>query len=253
VTTEYTLTVADIPVEVRHKEIKNLHVGVYPPDGRVRVSAPTRLGAEAVRLALVTRIPWIRRRRAEFFAQERQTAREYVSGESHYFLGKRYRLEVGEEARRQPTAPGAIPPGGSAEVTISGETILLSVPPERSREHRERIMTDWYRARLGALIPDLVERWEPVVGHRADEVRIRKMKTKWGSCNIDARRIWLNLELAKKPPRCIEYILVHELIHLAERHHNDRFRALMDRHLPDWRTRRDELNAAPLAHEEWGY
>jgi predicted metal-dependent hydrolase len=114
-------------------------------------------------------------------------------------------------------------------------------------------MTDWYRARLGALIPDLVERWEPVVGHRADEVRIRKMKTKWGSCNIDARRIWLNLELAKKPPRCIEYILVHELVHLAERHHNDRFRALMDRHLPDWRTRRDELNAAPLAHEQWGY
>jgi predicted metal-dependent hydrolase len=168
-------------------------------------------------------------------------------------LGKRYRLEVVEEARREPTAPGAIPPGGSAMVIISGDTLLLSVPPESSREHRERIMTDWYRARLGALIPNLVERWEPVVGHRADEVRIRKMKTKWGSCNIDARRIWLNLELAKKPPRCIEYILVHELVHLAERHHNDRFRALMDRHLPDWRTRRDELNAAPLAHEQWGY
>lgn len=239
--TRYTLTVADISVDVRHKEIKNLHVGVYPPDGRVRVSAPTHLDTEAVRLALVTRISWIRRRRAEFLAQERQTAREYVSGESHYFLGKRYRLEVLEGARRGPNA------------TIHGDTLLLTVPPESSREARERIMTAWYREWLGSLIPNLVRRWESELRLTANEVRMRKMKTKWGSCNIEARRIWLNLELAKKPLRCIEYILVHELIHLMERHHNDRFRALMDRHLPDWRTRRDELNNAPLAHEEWEY
>lgn len=240
--TEYTLTVADISVEVRRKDIKNLHVGVYPPDGRVRVSAPARLDAEAVRLALVTRIPWIRRRRAEFLAQDRQTAREYVSGESHYYLGRRYRLTV-EEA-----SPGEVP-----GVAIHGDTLLLTIKPDSGRDVRARIITEWYRARIGALIPSLVERWEPVIGQRADEVRIRKMKTKWGSCNTEARRIWLNLELAKKPPRCIEYIFVHELVHLTERHHNARFRALMDRYLPDWRTRRDELNAAPLANEDWAY
>jgi len=240
--TRYTLTVADIPVDVRHKEIKNLHVGVYPPDGRVRVSAPTHLDADAVRLALVTRIPWIRRRRAEFLAQERQSAREYVSGESHYYLGRRYRLTVEEG-----------PLGRGPAVAIHGDTLRLTVPSGNSRETRERAMTAWYRDRLGALIPDLVRRWESELGLAVNEVRIKKMKTKWGSCNIEARRIWLNLELVKKPPRCIEYILVHELVHLAERRHNDRFRALMDRYLPDWRTRRDELNAAPLAHETWEY
>jgi predicted metal-dependent hydrolase len=242
VSTEYTLTVADIPVEVRHKNIKNLHVGVYPPDGKVRVSAPTCLDAEAVRLALVTRIPWIRRRRAEFLAQERQTAREYVSGESHYYLGRRFRLTVEE-----------IPRGSAPQVTIHGDTLLVTVPPASSSDTREPIMTAWYRARLGDHIPDLVRRWETELGLAVNEVRIKKMKTKWGSCNIEARRIWLNLELAKKPQRCIEYIFVHELIHLVERHHNDRFRALMDRYLPDWRTRRDELNDAPLAHEKWDY
>lgn len=244
----YTITVGDIPVEVRHKEIKNLHIGVYPPNGRVRVSAPTRLDAEAVRLALVSRIPWIRRRRTEFLSQQRQTAREYVSGESHYFLGIRYRLEVVEESRRRPNAFGL-----AENVKINGDTLRLSVPSGSSRETRERTMTAWYRARLGALIPDLIRRWESQLGLAVNEVRIRKMKTKWGSCSIEARRIWLNLELVKKPSRCIEYILVHELIHLVERHHNDRFRALMDRYMPDWRARRDELNAAPLAHEEWQY
>lgn len=238
----YTLIVADIPVDVRHKDIKNLHVGVYPPDGRVRVSAPTRLDAEAVRLALVSRIPWIRRRQTEFLAQERQTAREYVSGESHYLLGRRYRLTV-EEA----------PPQKGAGVAVHGDTLRLTVPPGTSRDARERVMTEWYRGRLRAMIPEMVNRWEAVTGCHATDVRVRRMKTKWGSCNADHARIWLNLELAKKSPRCIEYIFVHELVHLLERHHNRRFQMLMDRFMPDWRTRRDELNRAPLAHEEWGY
>lgn len=241
----YTLTVADIPVEVRHKEIRNLHVGVYPPDGRVRVSAPMRLDADAIRVALVGRIPWIRRRRAGFIAQERQTAREYVSGESHYFLGRRYRLEVVEQPSRRADPP-ARPP-----VSIHGDTLRLTVHPGAGRTTGERVMNSWYRTQLAALIPGLRKRWEPLLGVVAQEVRIRKMKTKWGSFNTDAGRIWLNLALITKSSRSIEYVFVHELVHLLERHHSDHFRAIMEHHLPDWRLRRDELNRAPLAHEAW--
>ncbi len=240
----YTLIISDIPVVVRHREIKNLHVGVYPPDGRVRVSAPLHLDADAVRLALVSRVSWIRRRREEFLSQERQTAREYISGESHYFMGKRYRLDVvmKESSYR------------SISVAVRGNDVIkLYVPANTDRATRERAMARWYRGQLKDLVPPLRERWEREIGVAADEVRIKKMKTKWGSCNIDARRIWLNLELVKKPYRCIEYILVHELVHLLERRHNDRFRSLINMHLPDWRLRREELNSAPLAHEKWDY
>lgn len=244
--TRYTLTVAGIEVEILVKAIKNLHVGVYPPDGRVRVSAPQRLDPEAIRLSLVSRIGWIRRRRAEFAAQERQTPREYISGESHYYLGRRYRLEVIDGA-------GSDQPRRRGTVSIHGDTLRLTIGTDTDRSIRERIITDWYRAHLNSIVEDLRERWEPKIEVTAAAIRVKKMKTKWGSCNIEARRVWLNLELVKKPQRCIEYILVHELVHLLERHHNERFRRIMDRYLPDWRLRRDELNASPLAHEEWSY
>lgn len=268
--TPYRIAIADIDVEVRPKQIKNLHIGVYPPDGHVRVSAPMRLDADAVRLALVTRVPWIRRRRAEFRNQPRQTERLYVSGESHYYLGRRYRLEVITSGVTD-CAPAADVPAGAAEVSetaakrpkktrsrtndasIHGDTIRLTAPPHADQSVRERIVLRWYREQLTEVVESLRGRWEAAIGVAADEVRIRKMKTLWGSCNPTARRVWLNLELAKKPTRCIEYVIAHELIHLLERHHNDRFRRLMDRFMPDWRVRRDELNAAPLAHEEWGY
>ncbi|MGC9456712.1 MAG: M48 family metallopeptidase [Halothiobacillaceae bacterium] len=235
------IEVSGIPVEIRRKAIKNLHVGVYPPDGKVRVAAPSHLDDDAVRLAIVSRLGWIRRQQQGFVRQARQSAREMVTGESHYFAGRRYRLSVVEQ------------PGNPRVRVVNNTTLELQVRPGADRAARQQTLDGWYRRQLKARIPELLAAWEPVVGVTVSDCRIRRMKTRWGSCNIGAGRIWLNLELAKKSPRCLEYILVHEMVHLLERHHTERFRALMDQCLPDWRLRKDELNETPLAHEEWHY
>jgi predicted metal-dependent hydrolase len=235
------IRVAGLTVQIVRKPIRNLHLGVYPPNGRVRVALPTRISDEAVRLAVIGKLGWIKRQRARFADQPRQTRREMVSGESHYFLGRRYRLRI------------AFRPG-PRQVLERGRTILeLQVPPGADLEERERVLFHWYRRRLRELVPPLLEKWGRILGVTPADWRIRRMKTKWGTCSVDARRIWLNLELAKKPVHCLEYILAHELCHLLERHHTERFTALMDRHLPQWRSRRQELNSAPLAHESWAY
>lgn len=234
------LNVHGTPVEVVRKDIKNLHVGVYPPSGRVRVAVPLRLDDDAVRLAVISRLGWIRRQQARFAQQDRQSQREFVTGESHYFEGRRYRLDV-------------IEGNGPPVCLTNNKTITLRVRPGADRAAREAVLSRWYRRQLRAHIPTLLAKWEHRIGVQAGEVRIKKMKTCWGSCNQEARRIWLNLELAKKQPSCLEYILVHELVHLIERRHNDRFRELMDSYMPQWRTHRDALNRAPLAHAEWEY
>ena len=223
------------------KDIRNLHLGVYPPNGRVRVAAPRRLDDEAVRLAVISRLGWIRRQQAGFQKQDRQTLREMVTGESHYFRGRRYRLRVIEHA-----GPDSISLPNNA-------TMALRVRPGTDAAGREAVLQKWYRARLREQVQPLLAKWEPRVGVTVAEVRVRRMKTRWGSCNAKARRIWLNLELAKKPALCLEYILVHEMVHILERHHNDRFLKLMDGLMPTWRVSRDELNEAPLSHEEWRY
>ena len=235
------LEVRGIPVQVVRKGIKNIHIGVYPPQGRVRVAVPLSVDDDAVRLAVISRLNWIRRKRAEFVQQERQTLREFVSGESHYFEGRRYRLDVIES-------------GGHPSVSLlNNRWMRLQVRPGADRVTRESVVDGWYRCKLREKLPAILEKWQPVVGEWAADVRIRKMKTRWGSCNDEARRIWLNLELAKKSPACMEYVLVHELVHLLERRHNDRFRELMDEFMPAWRARRDELNRGPLAHATWVY
>jgi len=233
--------VSGIPVEIDRKDIKNLHLGVYPPHGRVRVAAPLKVSDDAVRLAVVGKLGWIRRQQAKFQSQPRQSTREMLSGESHYFLGARYRLRVVEG-------------NGPGRVELRGKTVLsLFTRADAGAEQRTRTLQRWYRGQMLPLIPPLVEKWEEKLGVRVAEWRIKRMKTKWGSCTIQARRIWLNLELAKKPLRCLEYIVVHEMVHLLERRHGERFVGLMDKHLPHWRQYRDELNASPLAHEEWEY
>lgn len=236
-----TIDVDEIPIEVHRKDIKNLHVGVYPPDGKVRVSAPLRLNDEAIRLAIISRLSWIRRQQQDFAKQTRESAREMVTGESHYFQGRRYRLNVVE---RQGRAQARV---------VNNTTLELKVKPGTDTAGRWRALERWYRQGLRDQFPELLDKWEPIIGVQVAECRIKRMKTRWGSCNIEARRIWLNLELIKKPATCLEYILVHELVHLLERHHTDRFRDFMDKFLPDWRLRRDELNQSPLAHEEWVY
>lgn len=235
------IRVGGLSVQVVRKGIKNLHLGVYPPHGRVRVAAPLAVSDDAVRLAVIGKLGWIRRQQARFAAQPRQAAREMVSGESHYFLGRRYRLRVVEHA-------------GAGRVELKGRaTLELRVRRDADAADREKLLQRWYRAHLRQLIPPLLAKWEARLGVRAAAWGIKKMKTKWGACNVDAGRIWLNLELAKKPAQCLEYLIVHELTHLIERQHNERFISLMDRHLPDWRHRRQELNAAPLSHESWSY
>lgn len=238
-TDNHYITVSGLSVEVVRKNIKNLHLGVYPPLGRVRVAAPLAVSDDAVRLAVVGKLGWIKRQRAKFQAQPRQSQRRMVSGESHYFMGQRYRLRVVE---------GSIP----MRVVLRGKAALdLFVRPETNTERREELLQAFYRAELKKLIPTLLDKWQPILGVEANAWGIKKMKTKWGTCNIAARRVWLNLELAKKPIQCLEYILVHELLHLIERHHNDRFRSLMDQYLPQWQAHRDELNRSLLAEERW--
>jgi predicted metal-dependent hydrolase len=228
-------------VEIVRKDIKNLHLGVYPPSGRVRVAAPLLLKDDAVRLAIVSKLGWIRRQKAKFESQPRQSAREMVTGETHYLFGRRYRLRV-------------VPQQSWAKIEIRNKSIIeLQVRPGTSVEYREGALHEWYRDQLKLLIPPLLEKWEARLGVKVKEWGIRKMRTKWGTCNEKASRIWLNLELAKKPEHCLEYVLVHELVHLLERHHNDRFIAIMDKCLPNWRALKHELNSGPLAHEEWGY
>ena len=234
------IEIRGIEVEIVRKDIKHLHLGVYPPEGRVRVAAPLRLDDDAVRLAVISRLAWIRRKRAEFEGQDRQSRREFVTGESHYFEGRRYRLDVIE-------SPG--PPGIRLRDNAWMEMrVRLSTGPHA----REAILFRWYRARLRERIPKMVAKWEPRIGVRVAEWRIRRMKTRWGTCNPEAGRIWLNSELAKKPVPCLEYVVVHEMVHLIEQGHNERFRRILDRVMPGWQLRLDELNRASLTDERWG-
>ena len=235
------IQVSGIDVEVIRKDIKNLHLAVYPPNGRVRVSAPIRLDNEAVRLAVVDRLGWIRKNQDRLRNQVRQSPREMVNGESHYAWGRRYRLKIEDGGR-------------SNQVRLDGNTtMVLKARSDADRDRRVKALNDWYRAELRDAIPGLIDKWSPVVGVEVASWSVKKMKTRWGSCNIGARRIWLNLELAKKRPECLEYVVVHEMVHIIERLHNDQFKDLMDTLMPNWRTYRDELNRAPLAHEDWAY
>lgn len=235
------ITVSEVPVEIVRKDIKNIHLGVYPPEGKVRISVPRHVTDDNVRLAVVSRLPWIRKRQEELRKQPRQTEREYVTGESHYFKGRRYVLQVVES------------PGKHQLDLKSSAKMVLRVQSETSKEGRARAVNAWYRQQLKSDVAKLLEIWQPIIGKEVRGWGVKKMKTKWGSCNIADRRIWINLELAKKSPECLEYILVHELVHLHERHHNDKFLRLMDNYLPQWRKSRDVLKSQPLAHEDWEY
>jgi predicted metal-dependent hydrolase len=235
------LDIGGISVDVVWKDIKNLHVAVYPPGGRIRVAAPEHLDDEAVRLAVVSRLGWIRRQQEAYAAQDRQSPREMVTGETHYVQGRSYRLDVVESAGRQSVR---LRDGHTLEMRVrSGSTAL----------ERHKLLQRWYRGLLRRQVAQLVVKWETIVGVQLAGWGIKRMKTRWGTCNSEARRIWVNLELVKKPPTCLEYIVVHELVHLRERRHTDRFKELMDQLLPQWRIHRDELNRAPLSHETWDY
>jgi predicted metal-dependent hydrolase len=232
------LTVRGIDVDVVYKDIKNLHIGVYPPMGRVRVSAPRRLDDDQVRLAVIQRLPWIKRQRQQFKAAERQSERELITGESHYVWGKRHRLTVIERP-------------GRSHFELDGDRLVLYVSPGTPSERRRQLLDRWYREQLRQALPPLIAKWEGKLELSVPRWSIRRMKTKWGSCNRETRHIWFNTELAKKHPDGLEYIVVHEMTHYLERNHGERFTKLMDGFMPSWPARRDQLNDSPLAAERW--
>lgn len=224
------ITVNKIPVEVEWKEIKNIHLTVYPPDARVHISAPMNMQKDSIRLYIITKLGWINKRIEMILNQARQTGREYVSGENHYYKGIRYRLNVVYQQ-----APPA--------VSLSGtQFINLYVREGSSIEKRAEVMREWYRAELKATLPSLIEKWEEILKTKASHWEVKQMKTLWGSCNHKTKRLIFNLELIKKPTHCIEYIVAHEMTHLVERLHNSRFTAILDANIPNWRLLKDELN-----------
>lgn len=224
------IEVANISVEVEWKNIKNVHLTIYPPNARVHVSAPIGMTEEAVRLFLVTKIPWINQRISQILNQSRQTPREYVSGENHYFKGHRYRLKV-----LYHNAP--------AKVEIQGnEYIKLYVREGATEERRAEVLREWYRSELKLILHTLIAQWEKTLEVTVNKWEVKQMKTLWGSCNHHTRNIIFNLELIKKPLSCIEYIVVHELLHIRVRLHNEEYTALLNHYFPNWRILKDELN-----------
>lgn len=223
------MDVSGIEIEVIKKNIKNMHLSVLPPNGSVRISAPKSFSDEAIKLFAISKISWIKKQTEKYQNQLRQSEREYVSGESHYFWGKRYRMETRHTR-------------GNSKVELQGSKLILTVRPDSTAEQRSNTLNEWYRKQLRSKLPALFSKWEKAIGVCADEVKIKNMLTKWGTCNMTAKRVWINLQLAKKPPECLEYVVVHELVHLREKSHNKRFVAYMDEYLPDWRQRKNELN-----------
>ena len=235
------ITISNIKIDVVRKGIKNIHLAVYPPTGRVRIAVPLRVNEDIIRLFAISKLGWIKRNQRKFEEQERFSPREYKNRESHYFQGKRYLLNVVEVDE---------PP----KIVLRSKTYIdLYTRPKTTIAKRHEIMNEWYRVQLKRQIPELIEKWEKKLKVRIGEWQVKLMKTKWGSCTIKKKRIWINLELAKKPIHCLEYIIVHEMVHLLERHHNERFTAFMDKYLPEWRSFKDELNRCPLRHEDWSY
>ncbi|WP_412178694.1 M48 family metallopeptidase [Sedimentibacter sp.] len=235
------ITVSNIDIDLVRKKIKNIHLSVYPPDGRVRLAVPEKMNDEAVRVFAVSKLAWIMKQRKKFSAQDRQTEREFISGESHYYFGERCLLNV-------------IETNGKQHVELRGNKYIdLYVRPGSTVDKREKIMSDWYRQNIKAIIPDYINKWEDIIGVSVNDWGVKLMKTKWGTCNVQDKRIWINLELAKKNPRCIEYIVVHEMVHLLERHHNDTFKAYMTKFLSNWKSIKDELNGLTFDSSKWSY
>ena len=234
------LRLGDIAVDVLLKDIKNVHLSVHPPTGRVRISAPSRMSLDTIRVFAISKLPWIKQQQRKLRDQERETPREYLDRESHYVWGKRYLLSVAESD----LAP---------VLALRHSRMILTVRAGTDEAAREAIIAQWYRDQIKAVVPDLMAKWEPVLGVGVDRVFVQQMKTKWGSCNPRARTIRLNTELAKKPKECLEYIVLHEMIHFVEPTHNARFVALMDRFMPKWQFCRQRLNRLPVRHADWGY
>lgn len=235
-----TLKLGSIEADVELKDIKNVHLSVYPPEGRVRIAAPSHMKLSTIRAFALGKMAWIRSQQRQLQEQERETAREFLDRESHFLWGKRYLLEVREKHARQ-------------QVETGQEKIILSIRGNRDSDRCEAILEEWYRAQVREYSAPLIKKWEKIMNVSVEKLFVQKMKTKWGSCTSERGYIRLNTELAKKPRECLEYLVVHEMVHLIETSHNTRFRELMDRYLPQWPELREKLNRLPVKHENWSY
>ena len=234
------IVLGNIIIDIEQKDIRNIHLSVYPPEGKVKIAAPLRMDLDTIRVFAINKLKWIKKQQQTFKNQEREAPREYLPKESHYFKGKKYLLNIIE----RDTKP---------KIVLAHSKIELYVRPNSSSEKRKEILDEWYRDEMKKVIPGIIKKWEKKIGVKANGFGIRKMRTKWGTCNTEAKRIWLNLELAKKPLGCLEYIVVHELVHLLERTHNDTFIKYMNKFMPKWRFYKEELNRLPFRHIEWKY
>lgn len=234
------LKLGDLAVDVVLKAIKNVHLSVHPPTGRVRIAAPKRMSLDTIRVFAISKLGWIKQQQRKLRGQERETRREYLDRESHYVWGKRYLLKVIERDE----APS---------VELKHGWMFLWVRPATDDGRKRSIVDGWYREQIKTAVPPLIARWEPLVGVKVERFFVQRMKTKWGGWSPDTRSIRLNTDLAKKPRECLEYIVVHEMMHVLEPTHNARFVALMDRLMPQWRVCREQLNQLPVRHEEWTY
>jgi len=235
------MEIGELTIDVVRKSIKNMHLSVYPPAGRIRIAVPLDVDDDAVRLYIIAKLSWIKRNQRKFENQDRQSPRAFLERESHYFQGQRYLLRITEHEA---------PP----KVELKTKTYIdLYIRPGSTIEQRNSILNEWYRKQLKNQIPGIIPKRERIIGVTVSDWGIKQMKTKWGTCNIEEKRIWINLELAKKPANCLEYIIVHEMIHLLERHHNAIFLAYIDKFIPQWKFYKEELNRLPVSHGEWTY
>lgn len=232
------IEIGEISVEVTRKNIKNVHLSVHPPEGRVTLSAPQATRLEVARAYAISKLGWIRQQQEVLRAQARETPRAFIERESHYLWGRRHLLRVVKRDAK-PT------------VSIDHRQITLSVRPGSDQTKRAAVIHEWHKSLLHAFIPTLISKWEPKLGVEVKRYFLQRMKTKWGSCTPKLGHIRLNTELVKKPKDLVEYVVVHEMVHLLEPTHSDRFVALLNEHLPGWREARAELNELPLAAEEW--
>ena len=233
-----TIQIGEISILVTRKDIKNVHLSVHPPDGRVTLSAPKSTRLEVARAYAISKLGWIRQQQEKFRDQARETPRDFIERESHFLWGRRYLLTV-VERNIKPC------------VSVDHKRITLSVRPGSDHAKRAAVIHEWHKSLLHALIPRLINKWEPKIGVTVEAYFLQRMKTKWGSCNHDAGHIRLNTELVKKPKDLMEYVLVHEMIHLLESNHSERFIKLLTEHYPTWREARAELNELPLSAEVW--
>lgn len=236
-----TIQISGLPIEIiRKTSLKNLYIRVNPPEGKITVSTPIELSNEDIELFIIKKLPEITKVRDRMITQERQSKREYVSGESHYLWGKPYRLQVVYDE------------GTQHQIVKTPTKIIMTVPKNTDIETKERLLTEWYRHELKRVLESVIIDCEKKTGVHANEFRIKNMKTRWGTCNIEKRRIWINLQLAKKPVECLEYVVIHELIHLLEKNHTHKFHALVENYCPTWREAKKLLSTMPLDYMEKG-